>query len=102
MSKQELRDESKETNGNPQIKMRIRRLQRDLRRRQMMKEIPKATAVIVNPTHLRGGDPLCSGGGGAPKVVAKGKNYLALRIRKTGDREPGSDRRESAAGAGAL
>jgi flagellar biosynthetic protein FlhB len=82
MSKQEVREESKEQQGNPQIKMRIRRLQRDLARRNMMKEIPKATAVIVNPTHYAVALRYALDSGGAPKVVAKGKNYLALRIRK--------------------
>jgi flagellar biosynthesis protein FlhB len=83
MSKQELRDESKETNGNPQMKMRIRRLQRALRRRQMMKDVAKATAVIVNPTHYAVAIKYSVEAAGAPKVVAKGRNYLALRIRKT-------------------
>lgn len=82
MSKQELRDESKEQEGNPQIKMRIRRLRRDLLRRQMMNQVPKATAVIVNPTHFAVAIRYTVDGGGAPKVVAKGKNYLAQRIRK--------------------
>jgi flagellar biosynthesis protein FlhB len=82
MSKQELRDESKEQEGNPHIKMRIRRLRRDLLRRQMMNQVPKATAVIVNPTHFAVAIRYTVDGAGAPKVVAKGKNYLALRIRK--------------------
>ena len=81
MSKQELRDEQKDTEGNPQIKMRIRRLQRDARRRRMMDEVRTATAVVVNPTHyavaIRYQHDMMS----APVVVAKGKNYLALRIR---------------------
>lgn len=82
MSKQEIREESKETDGNPHIKMRVRRLQRDLLRRQMMKEIPKATAVVVNPTHYAVAIKYVVDSPGAPKVVAKGKNYLAARIRK--------------------
>jgi flagellar biosynthesis protein FlhB len=82
MTKQEIREEVKEQQGNPQIKMRIRRLQRDLLRRQMMKEVPKATAVIVNPTHYAVAIRYSFDSGGAPKVVAKGKNYLALRIRQ--------------------
>ena len=82
MTKQEVREEAKEQQGNPQIKMRIRRIQRDLARRQMMKEIPKATAVIVNPTHYAVAIKYSMESGGAPKVVAKGKNYLALRIRQ--------------------
>src|ERR1051326_4449088 len=51
MTKQEIKEEMKEMEGNPQMKARIRRLQRDRARRQMMKEVPTATAVIVNPTH---------------------------------------------------
>jgi flagellar biosynthetic protein FlhB len=82
MSKQELRDESKESDGNPHTKMRVRRLQRDLLRRKMMKEVPKATAVIVNPTHFAVAIRYIADQPGAPRVVAKGKNYLALRIRK--------------------
>ena len=81
MSKQEVRDELKDTEGNPQIKMRIRRLQRDARRRRMMEDIKTATAVVVNPTHyavaIRYQHEMMS----APVVVAKGRNYLALRIR---------------------
>jgi flagellar biosynthetic protein FlhB len=82
MSKQEIRDEHKESEGNPEIKGRIRRLQRDLARRSMMKEVPKATAVIVNPTHFSVAIRYEIDSPGAPKVVAKGKNYLALRIRQ--------------------
>ncbi|HEV2201282.1 MAG TPA: EscU/YscU/HrcU family type III secretion system export apparatus switch protein [Bryobacteraceae bacterium] len=82
MSKQEIRDDLKEQQGNPQMKMRIRRIQRDMARRQMMKEIPTATAVIVNPTHFAVAIRYQLEAGGAPKVVAKGKNYLAQRIRQ--------------------
>ena len=82
MSKQEIRDEFKEVEGNPQIKARVRRLQRDLLRRQMMTEVPKATAVIVNPTHYAVAVRYQVGEMAAPKVVAKGRNYLALRIRE--------------------
>ncbi|HUO32439.1 MAG TPA: EscU/YscU/HrcU family type III secretion system export apparatus switch protein [Bryobacteraceae bacterium] len=82
MSKQELRDEVKETEGNPQIKARIRRIQRDRLRRQMMKEVPKATAVIVNPTHYAVALKYAMDSMATPTVVAKGKNYLAARIRQ--------------------
>jgi len=82
MSKQEIRDESKETDGNPQIKARVRRIQRDMRRRSMMKEVPTATAVIVNPTHYAVALRYDQGVMTAPKVVAKGRNYLAARIRQ--------------------
>jgi flagellar biosynthetic protein FlhB len=82
MSKQELREENKETEGNPQIKGRIRRIQRDLARRNMMKEVAKATAVIVNPTHYSVAIRYEMESMAAPRVLAKGKNYLARRIRE--------------------
>ncbi len=82
MSKQEIRDESKETDGNPHTKARVRRLQRDMRRRNMMKDIAKATAVIVNPTHYAVALQYEQGAMAAPKVIGKGKNYLAARIRQ--------------------
>jgi flagellar biosynthesis protein FlhB len=82
MTKQEVRDEFKETEGNPQIKSRIRRIQRDLARRNMMKEVFKATAVIVNPTHYSVAIRYEMESMAAPRVLAKGKNYLARRIRE--------------------
>lgn len=82
MSKQEIREESKEQEGNPQMKARIRRLQRDRARRQMMKEVPKATAVVVNPTHYAVALRYSLDDMAAPMVVAKGRNYLAKRIRQ--------------------
>lgn len=81
MSKHEVREELKETEGNPQIKMRIRRLQRDARRRRMMDELKTATAVVVNPIHYAVAIRYHHETMAAPVVVAKGKNYLALRIR---------------------
>jgi flagellar biosynthetic protein FlhB len=82
MSKQEIRDEAKEVDGNPMMKARIRRLRRDFARRRMMHEVPTATAVIVNPTHYAVALKYSMEARGAPKIVAKGKNYLALRIRQ--------------------
>jgi len=82
MSQQEIREEHKELEGNPQVKIRIRRLQRDLLRRNMMKAIPEATAVITNPTHFAVAIRYTLESPGAPTVVAKGKNYLALRIKQ--------------------
>jgi len=82
MSKQEVRDEVKETEGNPQMKARIRRLQRDRLRHKMMQEVPRATAVIVNPTHYAVALRYQLDGMATPVVVAKGKNYLAQRIRQ--------------------
>jgi flagellar biosynthesis protein FlhB len=82
MSKQELKEEVKELEGNPQMKARVRRLQRDRARRNMMKEVPKATAVVVNPTHYAVAIRYRMEDMAAPAVVAKGKNYLARRIRE--------------------
>jgi flagellar biosynthetic protein FlhB len=82
MSKQEIRDELKEVEGNPMMKARVRRIRRDLARKRMMQAVPKATAVIVNPTHYAIALQYTMNSQGAPTVVAKGKNYLALRIRQ--------------------
>jgi flagellar biosynthetic protein FlhB len=82
MSKHEVKEENKEQQGSPHIKQKIRRLQRDAARRNMMKAIPTATAVIVNPTHYAVAIQYSMEGTSAPKVVAKGKNYVAARIRK--------------------
>jgi flagellar biosynthetic protein FlhB len=81
MSRQEIRDEWKEAEGNPQSKARIRRMRRDQARRRMLKKVPQATAVVVNPTHYAVALKYESDTGAAPVVLAKGRNYLALRIR---------------------
>lgn len=82
MSKQEIRNESKENDGNPHMKARVRKIQRDMRRKNMMRSVPTATAVIVNPTHYAVAIKYEQGGMAAPQVVAKGKNFLAARIRQ--------------------
>jgi flagellar biosynthetic protein FlhB len=82
MTKQEIRDEMKESEGNPHIKAKIRALRRDQSRRNMMKAVSTATAVIVNPTHYAIALRYEPNSMVAPLVVAKGKNYLALRIKE--------------------
>lgn len=82
MSKQEIKDEHKQMEGDPHTKMRVRRLQRDQARKRMMQQVPKATAVIVNPTHFSVAIKYDPDTMVAPVVVAKGKNYLAARIRQ--------------------
>jgi flagellar biosynthesis protein FlhB len=82
MSKQEVRDEAKEMEGNPQMKMRIRRIMRDRARRRMLAAVPRATAVIVNPTHYAVALFYELNTRTVPKVVAKGQNYLAKLIRE--------------------
>jgi flagellar biosynthesis protein FlhB len=82
MSKHDIKEEARDSEGNPQMKGRIRRLQRDRLRRNMMKDVATATAVIVNPTHYAVAIRYHVDSMAAPLVVAKGKNYLALRIRQ--------------------
>jgi len=82
MTKHEVKDETKDTQGNPEVRGRIRRLRRDLARRRMMKEVPTATAVVVNPTHFAVALRYSHDFMATPVVVAKGKNYLALRIKQ--------------------
>jgi flagellar biosynthetic protein FlhB len=82
MSKQEIKDEAKESEGNPHVKAKLRAMRRDQARRRMMQEVAKATAVVVNPTHFAVALKYDPDGMAAPIVVAKGKNFLALRIRK--------------------
>ena len=82
MTKQEIKDEMKHSEGDPHIKSRIRALRRQLLRRRMMQDVPKATAVIVNPTHYAVAIRYEMETMASPLVIAKGKNYLALRIRQ--------------------
>jgi flagellar biosynthetic protein FlhB len=82
MTKQEVLDELKESEGRPEVKQRIRGIQRNLLRRQMMNAVPSATAVVVNPTHYAVAIRYDIEGMAAPIVVAKGKNFLAQRIRE--------------------
>jgi len=81
MSRQDIRDELKQSEGNPESKARIRRIQRQMRRKQMIKAAETATVVITNPTHyavaLRYEADMA-----APMVVAKGRDYLAARIKE--------------------
>lgn len=83
MTKQEVRDDHKLSEGSPEIKARIRRVQREMARRRMLADVPTATVIITNPTHfavaLR-----YERGLSAPEVVAKGADHLALRIRTLG------------------
>lgn len=81
MSKQEIKDEYKQTEGDPQIKGRLRQMQKDLLRKKMIEDVPKATVVITNPTHLSIALKY-ERGMGAPEVVAKGADHMAFRIRE--------------------
>ncbi len=84
MTKDEVKQEMKEDNGSPEVKGKIRQMQREMARRRMMAEIPKADVVVTNPTHyavaLRYQENM-----GAPKVVASGAHLLAAKIREVAE-----------------
>lgn len=82
MSKHELKEEYKQTEGNPQIKSKIKQKQRQMSASRMMKEIPKADVVITNPTHFAVALQYEPEKSSAPIVIAKGQDYLALRIKE--------------------
>ncbi len=82
MTKEEVRQESKETEGDPMVKGRIRSLQREAARRRMMDAIPTADVVVTNPTHFAVALKYSESGARAPIVVAKGANLVALRMRE--------------------
>jgi len=81
MSKQDLKEEHKQSEGDPKIKGRIRQLQREMSQRRMMQEVPKATVVVTNPTHLSIAIQY-EEGMKSPIVVAKGVDHIAMKIRE--------------------
>jgi flagellar biosynthetic protein FlhB len=82
MSRQELKEEHKQSEGDPFVKARLRSLALERSRRRMMAAVPRATLVIANPTHYAIALRYLRGEGGAPLVVAKGKDLIALKIRE--------------------
>lgn len=82
MTKEEVKKEAKESDGSPEIKARVRQLQRETARRRMMSEVPKADVVVVNPTRFAVALRYRDGAMRAPQVVAKGSMELAERIRE--------------------
>ena len=82
MTKQEVKDEAKQRDGSPEVKGRIRRIQRDMARRRMLENVPKATVVITNPTHFAVALEYRRGEMAAPKVLAKGADHIAMQIRE--------------------
>jgi flagellar biosynthetic protein FlhB len=81
MTKQEVKDEMKQTEGNPEVKGRIRRLQVQLSQQRMMQDIPSADVVITNPTHYAVALRYDQTKTGAPVVVAKGADLISQQIR---------------------
>ena len=82
MTKQEVKDEYKNTEGNPEIKGRIRQQQREISQRKMMSEVPNADVVVTNPTHYSVAIKYDTKKSNAPFVVAKGADTIAMHIRK--------------------
>ncbi len=85
MTKQEVRDEYKDSEGKPEVKQRIRQLQREVSQRRMMAAVPQADVIITNPTHyavVLQYDP--ENGNSAPLLLAKGSDFMALKIREIG------------------
>ena len=81
MTKQEVKEETKQTEGDPQLKARIRQIQREMSNARMMQEVPKADALIVNPTHFSVAVLYDRDIMAAPEVTAKGVDHMALRMR---------------------
>jgi flagellar biosynthetic protein FlhB len=82
MTRQEVIQESKESDGNPQIKGKIRQMQREMAQKRMMSNVPTADVVVTNPTHFAVALKYADGQRGAPRVVAKGADEVAAKIRE--------------------
>jgi flagellar biosynthetic protein FlhB len=81
MTKQEVKDEHKESDGSPELKSKIRQMQHQMSRRRMMEDVPTADVIVVNPTHFAVALKYDEVKMGAPRVVAKGVDVLAQQIR---------------------
>lgn len=82
MTKQEIKEEFKQDEGDPQIKSKIKQKQRELATRRMMQQVPDATVVVTNPTHIAVALKYVDGESEAPVVVAKGSDYVAIKIKE--------------------
>jgi flagellar biosynthetic protein FlhB len=82
MTKQEVKEEHKEQDGNPEVKQKLKQLAQERLQQRMMQEVPYATAIVVNPTHYSVALRYDMDTMPAPKVVAKGVDHVALRIRE--------------------
>ena len=85
MTKQEVRDEHKDSDGRPEVKQRIRQMQREISQRRMMSSVPKADVIITNPTHYAVALKYDPEKGNAPVLLAKGTDFIALKMREIGN-----------------
>ena len=83
MTKQEVKEERKETDGSPEVKSRIKSIQFEMARKRMLQEVPKATVILVNPTHYAVAIKYDKGDS-APVLLAKGADHMAEKIREIG------------------
>ena len=86
MTQQEVRDEMKQTEGKPEVKGRIRQMQREIAMRRMMEHVPKADVIVTNPTHYAVALRYDPDRMNAPILVAKGKQLVAANIREVGSK----------------
>jgi len=86
MSLQEVKDELKQTEGNPELKARVRNIQREMAERRMMQEVPKADVIVTNPTHFATALHYDQKNMGAPVLIAKGSELIATEIRNIASR----------------
>lgn len=84
MTRKEVQDEMKETEGRPEVRSRVRRLQQELSDRRMLEDLPTAHVIVTNPTHFAVALQYAEGEMNAPRVVAKGVDHMATRIRAIG------------------
>jgi flagellar biosynthetic protein FlhB len=84
MTRQELKEELKQTEGDPQMRARIRQMQREMSRARMMQNVPKADVIVTNPTHFAVALQYDRETMTAPRMLAKGVDFLAMRIREIG------------------
>lgn len=84
MTKQEVKEEMKQRDGDPLLRARIRSIQRESARKRMMKDVPKADVIVTNPTHIAVAIRYDGGSMAAPRVVAKGADHVAERIKELG------------------
>jgi flagellar biosynthetic protein FlhB len=82
MTKQELKDDARSGEGNPEIKARVRRIQREMFRKRMLQAVPRATVVLTNPTHFAVALEYTRDKSAAPVVIAKGADLIAAKIRE--------------------
>jgi flagellar biosynthetic protein FlhB len=82
MSLQEIKEETKESEGDPAVKSRIRMIQREMSKKRMMQQVPQATVIITNPTHLAVALKYQDKVMHAPQIIAKGADHIAEKIRE--------------------